>query len=146
MKIKKASDKPMIIHQKQKAELHICHNKEMKQRAGNIKRTNRSPKIKSATLNVNESYGIRKGKNTQKYRMLSAKAKSKKRNNSFEKRAPENDFADTKKKLKIKDSKLKTASFIVVNKALNHTDGGDEVRDAAFTAYVNKDGTHEDPE
>lgn len=53
MDIKKASDKPMIIHQKQKAELHICHNKEMKPRPGNIKRTNRSPKIKSATWIVN---------------------------------------------------------------------------------------------
>lgn len=64
MEIKKASDKPMKIHQKQKAELHICHNNEMKPR-GNIKHVNRSPKIKSATLIVRESSGIRMGKNTQ---------------------------------------------------------------------------------
>lgn len=136
MDIKKASDKPMIIHQKQKAELHICHNKEMKPRPGNIKRTNRSPKIKSATLNVKESSGIRVGKNTQKYRMLSNRAKSDKRKNPSNQRVSEKYFADTKTKLKIKDSKLKTARLIGADKALNHMDGGKEVRDAAFTAYV----------
>lgn len=136
MKIKKASDKPMIIHQKQKAELHICHNNEMKPRLGNIKRINRSPKIKSATLNVRDSTDIRLSKNNQIYRLFSIKAKSEKSNNSLKARASENDLSYSKKKLKIKDSKLKTASLMGANKALNHMDGGDEVRDATFTAYV----------
>lgn len=126
----------MIIHQKQKAELHICHNNEMKPRLGNIKRTNRSPKIKSATLNVRDSSDMRLGKNIQKYRMLSTKARIEKRKNTPKARTSENDFSNVKKKLKIKDSKLKTASLMGANKALNHMDGGDEVRDAAFTAYV----------
>ena len=136
MKIKKASDKPMIIHQKQKAELHICHNNEMKPRLGNIKRTNRSPKIKSATLNVRDSSDMRLVKNIQKYRMVSTKARIEKRKNTPKARTSENDFTNAKKKLKIKDSKLKTASLMGANKALNHVDGGDEVRDAAFTAYL----------
>lgn len=135
MKIKKASDKPMIIHQKQKAELHICHNKEMKPK-GTIKHVNRSPKIKSATLNVRDSSDMRLGKNIQKYRMVSTKARIEKRKNTHKARTSENDFTNAKKKLKIKDSKLKTASLMGANKALNHVDGGDEVRDAAFTAYV----------
>lgn len=136
MKIKKASDKPMIIHQKQKAELHICHNNEMKPRLGNIKCTNRSPKIKSATLNVRDSSDMRQGKNIQKYRMVSTKARIEKRKNTPKARTSENDFTNAKKKLKIKDSKLKTASLMGANKVLNHVDGGDEVRDAAFTAYL----------
>lgn len=136
MKIKKASDKPMIIRQKQKAELHICHNNEIKTRTGNIKRTNRSPKIRSATLNVRDSSDMRLGKIIQKYRMVSTKARIEKRKNTPKVRTSENDFTNAKKKLKIKDSKLKTASLMGANKALNHVDGGDEVRDATFTAYV----------
>ena len=101
MKIKKASDKPIVIHQKQKAELHICHNKEMKPRLGNIKCTNRSPKIKSATLNVRDSSDMRLGKNIQKYRMVSTKARSEKRKNTPKARTSENDFNNAKKKLKI---------------------------------------------
>lgn len=50
MKIKKVEDKPMVIHTKQKTEIHTHEPKNAAIKGSNIYTVNRSPKIKEVTL------------------------------------------------------------------------------------------------
>lgn len=51
MKIKKVDDKPMVIHTKKKAKIHMHEPKKAKIKGSNIYTVQRGPKIASAKIN-----------------------------------------------------------------------------------------------
>ena len=68
MKIKKVDDKPMVIHTKKKAKIHMHEPKKAKIKGSNIYTVQRGPKIASAKINdiiafilsMDHSHGISK--------------------------------------------------------------------------------------
>lgn len=74
MKIKKVEDKPMVIHTKQKTQIHSHEPKNAAIKGSNIYTVNRSPKIKEVTLSKesgksrNGISAFRKQKGKKNYR------------------------------------------------------------------------------
>ena len=59
MKIKKVDDKPMVIHTKKKAKIHMHEPKKAKIKGSNIYTVQRGPKIASAKIQVKRSLIVR---------------------------------------------------------------------------------------
>lgn len=126
MKIKKVDDTPMNIHTKQKTRLNIHEAKTTGIKGHNVYSVNRSPKIKSVSVNTTEQ-----GKKSyRKATIHQVKVEKNSRIHQYRK-----NIKDSNKPVKTKGSSIKLAGAAGANATMNQMEGGDEVRNATLLAY-----------
>lgn len=107
LKIKKVDDKPMVIHTKEKAKIHLMESKELSTKARNVLAREVTPKMNGATGN------------TKKIRTINQKQVMRK----------------TKDSIKKKDSNLKYIGLAGAKTAADQMEGGEELQQSAMVAY-----------
>ena len=125
MKIKKVDDKPMVLHKKEKAKLHIRQPKKASIKAANIYTVDRSQKIKGASIATTEN---------KKFRRSTIHSVDKVKRGMFSQYRDA--LKESKQSIKTKNSSIKVAGAAGAQTALGQMEGGDEVRDAVNIAYV----------
>ena len=107
MKIKKVDDRPIIIHTKEKARIHIHENQDAKIEGHNIEEVDHSS---MSTIHQNR---LRNLNPISQYR---------------QKRK------DSNRSVKVKNSTIKNAGLISANTTVNQLEGGEEIRNSAMIA------------
>lgn len=121
MKIKKVDDKPMIIHTKQKAKIHMVESKKVEVKGRNILTASRVTNVTNAQAasgtyrksTVHKVDKVKKGRISQ-YRQ---------------------NLKQAKQSIKVKDSSIKLAGAAGANSALDQLDGGEEIKQASGIVY-----------
>jgi len=113
LKIKKIDDKPMVIHTKADAKLHVHQMKDAALEGQNIDIVDHSPKIKDSQINQGEV----KSAGKERYR------KSSRRN-----------IKKSRESIKVNNSSIKLAAVVGASAATNQMEGGEEVSQSAMIA------------
>ena len=128
MKIKKVDDKPMVIHTKEKAEIHSHEPKKAEINGSNIYTVQRDPRIASTKVNDNTD-------KKKIYRKSTVhQAEKKKKGLSKFKR----NIRESKTSIKTKNTNLHIArrtGALVAGDVTEQVEGGQEVSQAAYLAY-----------
>ena len=128
MKIKKVYDKPMVIHTKEKAEIHSHEPKKAEINGSNIYTVQRDPRIASTKVNDNTD-------KKKIYRKSTVhQAEKKKKGLSKFKR----NIRESKTSIKTKNTNLHIArrtGALVAGDVTEQVEGGQEVSQAAYLAY-----------
>ena len=128
MKIKKVDDKPMVIHTKKKAKIHMHEPKKAKIKGSNIYTVQRDPRIASTKVNDNTD-------KKKIYRKSTVhQAEKKKKGLSKFKR----NIRESKTSIKTKNTNLHIArrtGALVAGDVTEQVEGGQEVSQAAYLAY-----------
>lgn len=127
LKIKKVDDKPMVIHTKKKAKIHMHEPKKAKIKGSNIYTVQRGPKIASAKIN-----DTGKKKSYRKSTIHQAEKKEKELS-KFKRNIRESNTS-----IKTKNTNLhiagRTGAF-AAGAVTEQVEGGQEVSQAAYLAY-----------
>lgn len=127
MKIKKVDDKPMVIHTKKKAKIHMHEPKKAKIKGSNIYTVQRGPKIASAKINDT-------GKKKSYRKSTIHQAEKKEKEPSKFKR----NIRESNTSIKTKNTNLhiagRTGAF-AAGAVTEQVEGGQEVSQAAYLAY-----------
>lgn len=127
LKIKKVDDKPMVIHTKKKAKIHMHEPKKAKIKGSNIYTVQRGPKIASAKIN-----DTGKKKSYRKSTIHQAEKKEKELS-KFKRNIREYNTS-----IKTKNTNLhiagRTGAF-AAGAVTEQVEGGQEVSQAAYLAY-----------
>ena len=128
MKIKKVDDKPMVIHTKEKAEIHSHEPKKAEINGSNIYTVQRDPRIASTKVNDNTD-------KKKIYRKSTVhQAEKKKKGLSKFKR----NIRESKTSIKTKNTNLHIAGrpgALAAGAVTEQVEGGQEVSQAAYLAY-----------
>ncbi len=141
MKIKKVDDRPMVLHTKQKAKLHVHKPRQASIKGSNVYSVNRSPRIKSGSVMRAKTATYRTASER-----IKAKARSQYRKSTIHsidsesvRRAGIGRFRraiqDSKSSIKTKQTNLHIAEVAIASSATEQLDGGKEVEQAAGIAY-----------
>lgn len=118
MNIKKVDDKPMVIHTKEKAKLHMHEPKNSSIKGANVYTSERGSKLVNETAKKSfRSSTVHQSGGVKESLIKSAMAKS-------------------QASIKTKTNSIKVAGAAGATTALSNMEGGDEIRDAANIAYV----------
>ena len=135
MKIKRADDKPMVIHTKKKAKIHTHRAKEAAIKGSNVYTVDRTPKIAGKNAaDIDETQKKRQIHNPQRHR--NSKAYDVRRGNGVF-RVMEA-YRQSGASIKVRDQSLHIAGAAVkggAGAAANQLDGGQEVQQALGVAY-----------
>ena len=127
MKIKKVDDKPMVIHTKKKAKIHMHEPKKAKIKGSNIYTVQRGPKIASAKINDT-------GKKKSYRKSTIHQAEKKEKEPSKFKR----NIRESNTSIKTKNTNLHIAGrmgVLAAGAVTEQVEGGQEVSQAAYLAY-----------
>lgn len=127
MKIKKVDDKPMVIHTKKKAKIHMHEPKKAKIKGSNIYTVQRGPKIASAKINDT-------GKKKSYRKSTIHQAEKKEKEPSKFKR----NIRESNTSIKTKNTNLHIAGrtgALATGAVTEQVEGGQEVSQAAYLAY-----------
>ena len=127
MKIKKVDDKPMVIHTKKKAKIHMHEPKKAKIKGSNIYTVQRGPKIASAKINDT-------GKKKSYRKSTIHQAEKKEKEPSKFKR----NIRESNTSIKTKNTNLHIAGrtgALAAGAVTEQVEGGQEVSQAAYLAY-----------
>lgn len=128
MKIKKVDDKPMVIHTKEKAEIHSHEPKKAEINGSNIYTVQRGPKIASTKVNDNTDKKKIYRKSTVHQAEKKEKGLSKFKRN----------IRESKTSIKTKNTNLHIAGrpgALAAGAVTEQVEGGQEVSQAAYLAY-----------
>ena len=128
MKIKKVDDKPMVIHTKEKAEIHSHEPKKAEINGSNIYTVQRDPRIASTKVNDNTDKKKIYRKSTVHQAEKKEKGLSKFKRN----------IRESKTSIKTKNTNLHIArrtGALVAGDVTEQVEGGQEVSQAAYLAY-----------
>ena len=127
MKIKRADDKPMVIHTKAKAKIHAHIVKTSAIKGGNVYTVDRTPKLAGRSITgKSEGNGARRTARSSKYRRSTVHAVRRESMLSGFQRQ----YRESKASIKIKDQKLHIAGAIGkegAKAAADQLDRGQEV-------------------
>ena len=127
LKIKKVDDKPMVIHTKKKAKIHMHEPKKAKIKGSNIYTVQRGPKIASAKINDT-------GKKKSYRKSTIHQAEKKEKEPSKFKR----NIRESNTSIKTKNTNLHIAGrtgALATGAVTEQVEGGQEVSQAAYLAY-----------
>lgn len=127
LKIKKVDDKPMVIHTKKKAKIHMHEPKKAKIKGSNIYTVQRGPKIASAKINDT-------GKKKSYRKSTIHQAEKKEKEPSKFKR----NIRESNTSIKTKNTNLHIAGrtgALAAGAVTEQVEGGQEVSQAAYLAY-----------
>jgi hypothetical protein len=127
LKIKKVDDKPMVIHTKKKAKIHMHEPKKAKIKGSNIYTVQRGPKIASAKINDT-------GKKKSYRKSTIHQAEKKEKEPSKFKR----NIWESNTSIKTKNTNLHIAGrtgALAAGAVTEQVEGGQEVSQAAYLAY-----------
>ena len=127
LKIKKVDDKPMVIHTKKKAKIHMHEPKKAKIKGSNIYTVQRGPKIASAKINDT-------GKKKSYRKSTIHQAEKKEKEPSKFKR----NIRESNTSIKTKNTNLHIAGrtgALAAGAVTDQVEGGKEVTQAAYLAY-----------
>lgn len=142
MKIKKVEDKPMVIHTKQKTEIHAHEPKNAAIKGSNIYAVNRSPKIKEVTLSresgkaQNGISEFRKQNGKKTYRKSTIHGTDNVRERGIGKFRK--NIKEANQSIKVKQTNLHIAGrtgAIGAKATTDQLEGGREVQQAAYMAH-----------
>lgn len=128
MKIKKVDDKPMVIHKKEKAEIHSHEPKKAEINGSNIYTVQRDPRIASTKVNDNTDKKKIYRKSTVHQAEKKEKGLSKFKRN----------IRESKTSIKTKNTNLHIAGrpgALAAGAVTEQVEGGQEVSQAAYLAY-----------
>ena len=120
MNIKKVDDKPMVIHTKEKAKLHMHEPKKAEIKAANTYTVSRGPNVGKASIGKTRSSTVHTVGNVKRSMFNQYRAA----------------LNESKRSIKTKTSSIKVAGAAGAQTALSQVEGGDEIRDAAMIAHV----------
>ena len=127
LKIKKVDDKPMVIHTKKKAKIHMHEPKKAKIKGSNIYTVQRGPKIASAKINDTGK------KKSYRKSTIHQVEKKEKELSKFKRNIRESNTS-----IKTKNTNLhiagRTGAF-AAGAVTEQVEGGQEVSQAAYLAY-----------
>ncbi|BCJ96325.1 hypothetical protein acsn021_38940 [Anaerocolumna cellulosilytica] len=142
MNIKKIQEKPMVIHTKQKNQIHSHQPKSVTIKGGNIYTRTRSPKIKAVAVNKNFS---KAGKSSPQYRNQKPKKIHLKSTVHGEGNVKEPDKGKLQKKAKESNQSIKgkqtnlhiteQTGAIGARVATDQMEGGKEIQQATYMAH-----------
>ena len=128
MKIKKVDDKPMVIHTKEKAEIHSHEPKKAEINGSNIYTVQRDPRIASTKVNDNTD-------KKKIYRKSTVHQAEKKKKGLYKFKR---NIRESKTSIKTKNTNLHIArrtGALVAGDVTEQVEGGQEVSQAAYLAY-----------
>lgn len=120
LNIKKVDDKPMVIHTKEKAKLHMHEPKKAEIKAANTYTVSRGLDVGKASVGKTRGSTVPKMDSVKKGMFNQYRAA----------------LNESKKSIKTKTSSIKVAGAAGAQTALSQMEGGDEIRDAAMIAHV----------
>ena len=115
MNIKKVDDKPMVIHTKEKAKLHMHEPKKAEIKAANTYTVGRGPDVGKASIGKTRSSTVHTVDGVKKSMFNQYRAA----------------LSESKRSIKTKTSSIKVAGAAGAQTALSQVEGGDEIRDAS---------------
>ena len=138
MKIKKADDKPMVIHTKEKTKLHVHTAKDTQIKGHNVYSVDRTPKIKGSTVNQTDTKNFAK----EAYRKRPVHQNKRKRSNPVS--VYRNKMKDSNRSVNVRNSSIKNkegrgsgirnVGLAGAGMATDQLEGGNEVRESAMIA------------